>query len=70
MGDSDAIEFVFVKFVSANMVFENMISDATEFLFGYFLDHVGCNVGTRNGFWHKLSAKVWQNISSIPQKVK
>ena len=45
------------SFFNANMVLENMISEAIEGLFGYFLDHFGYNVGTQNAFSHELVKK-------------
>lgn len=39
------------------MVLENVISEAIEGLFGYFLDHFGYNFGTQNAFWHELVKK-------------
>ena len=39
------------------MVLENMISEAIEGLFGYFLDHFGHNFGTQNAFLHELVKK-------------
>ena len=47
------------------MVLENMISEAIEGLFGYFLDHFGYNFGTQNALWHEVVKKCDYSVTTM-----